>query len=138
MTLHPARPRHTLPLAGAEYDLLGTLEVVEAVEYALKDGVVQVTGRVVGMGLTDTARLLAAVLSANGHKLTARQAGQTLLDLGVGSEAFARVQLHLYAFLRVLLEPPELREAKATEMGELIGRMAAPPASRGRRTRKSA
>jgi hypothetical protein len=139
MTYDPARPRYTLTLAGAEYELFGTLELVEAIEYALQDGILQISTRVVGMGLTDTAKLLAAALTANGHRLTAREAGQILLnEIGVNSDAYKLLQLNLFAFLRTVLEPPELREKTAKRMGEMIGEWTAPPASRGKRTRKSA
>lgn len=138
MSFDPARPRHTLPFGGEDHDLLGTLEVIEAVEFAMKEGVIQVAARVVEMGLTDTARLVSAVLTASGRRTTHPEAARVLMDLGVASEAFQAVKLHLYAFLRVALEPPEQREAMAARMGEVLGKWTAPPASPGRRTRKSA
>ena len=138
MTLDPARPRYTLPLAGTEYDLLGTLAVVEAVESALQDGILRVTARCPDLGVTDAAKLLSAVLTACGRKTTPQDAGELILNtLGVNSDAFLALKLHLFAFLRITLEPPELREAKAKDMGELLAALAAPP-SPGGGTRKPA
>lgn len=118
----PARPRYTLPLAGKDYDLLGTMEVIESVEHAMQRGVLHVTTDVVGMGMTDTSKLLSAVLSACGHKMTQKEAGAILFNqIGINSTDFQMVQLHLYAFLRVAIEPPEAREEAAKRMGELIG-----------------
>lgn len=135
----PARPRYTLDFAGKEYELLGTLELVEAVEYAFKEGIGQVAARSVSMGLTETAKLLATVLTACGHKAQPREVAETLFnEVGVRTDAFGLVQLRLYSFLNVLLEPPESRQRRAEEMGELIGKWTAPDASPGRRTRKSA
>jgi hypothetical protein len=139
VTFEPARPRYTLPVAGKDYDLFGELAVVEAVEHALKDGVVQITARTLGMGVGDTAKLLAAVLTANGTPMTAKEAGAILFnDLGINSEAFQGLQIHLYAFLRIVLEPPEARERMAQRMGELTGELTAAPASPGGNTSKSA
>ena len=139
MTFDPARPRYTLPLAGTEYELLGTLELVEAVEHALQQGIVQIAVRTPDMGVTDTAKLLAAMLTASGHKMTARQVGELLLNtVGINCHGFTLVRLHAYAFLRVALEPPETRKKVADEMGELLGGETARFASPGKRTKSSA
>lgn len=135
----PARPRYTLPLAGTDYDLLGTLELVEAVEAAFREGVMHVAARTPEMGVTDAAKLLSACLTASGHKTTPRDAGNLILNtLGVKSDAFQLLRLHLFAFLRITMEPPELREQKAKDMGELIGEWATPAGSPGGSTRKPA
>jgi len=135
VTFDPARPRYTLTLAGTDYDLVGTLGLIEAVEYAFQDGVIRVAARTPDMGLTETAKLAAAVLGASGHKLTAARVGETIFDAGVNSEAFTLLRLHLYAFLKIVMQPPELREGTAKQMGELLGNAATP--SRGKSTRKS-
>jgi hypothetical protein len=139
MTFDPARPRYDLSFAGKEYELFGTLELVETIEHAFQDGIVQLTSRVAGMGVTDTAKLVSAVLRANGHKLTQKEAGEVIFNtIGVQSTEFGLLQLHLYAFLRMVLEPPEMREKKAKQMGEMIGGWQRPPGSPGKSTRKSA
>ncbi len=134
----PARPRHALPFAGADDDLVGTLEVIEAVAAAFREGVTTVAARAVDMGVTEASKLVSALLTANGYKVTARQVGEAVFDMGVNSDGFMLLKVNAYAFLRVALEPPELREAAAKKMGELIGRYSAPPASPGGSTRSSA
>ena len=134
----PARPRHTLPFGGTDHDLVGTLEVIEAVEAVFREGISAVTARAVDMGVTEASKLVSALLTANGHKVTARQVGETIFGMGVNSDAFMLLKVNAYAFLRVALEPPELREKAAQKMGEWIGRYSAPPASPGESTRNSA
>lgn len=138
MTFDPARPRYTLPFAGEEYELLGDLALVEALEYAMKDGIIQIAGKVIDMGVTDTSKLLSAILTSCGQKKSANEIGGIIFNLGVSSEAFQALKLHVYAFLRIVLEPPEAREKMAKKMGELLGEWSVPSASPGKRTRKSA
>lgn len=135
MTFDPARPKYMLPFAGQEYELVGTLGLIEAVEFAFQEGIVRIAARTPDMGLTETAKLTAAVLGASGHKLTAAKVGEALFDAGVNSEAFMLLRLHLYAFLKIVMQPPELREGTAKQMGELLGKAGQP--SRGKSTRKS-
>jgi hypothetical protein len=132
----PARPRYTLPFAGKDYDLIGTLEVIEAIEDAFREGVVKTTMRIMDMGVTETAKLAAAVCTACGHTLNAREAAGAIYDSGVNGPAFTALKIHLFAFLRTALEPPELREAMAKKMGEIVGKLA--PASPGDNTKSSA
>lgn len=136
----PARPRYTLPFAGEEYDLIGTLEMVESIEWAFKEGILHLTARCVEMGLSDTAKLLAAMLKASGHKVTPREVAEKLLNaVGVASDEFQLLQAHLYTFLRVLLEPPEARQAMASRLGERMGKWLwqVETASPGKTTSKS-
>lgn len=131
-----ARPRHTLPFDGNEYELIGTLEVVESVESAFRESIMQVTARVMEMGVTDTSKLLAASLTASGYATRARDVAKLIFDTcGVNSPEFDALRMHLYAFLRVTLEPPELREAMAEKMGEFLGKL--PKASPGGSTKSS-
>lgn len=135
----PARPRHTLRLDGVDYELVGTFGLVEAVEHALQDGIIQVATRVVDMGLSDTAKLIAAMLQANGHRTTHREVGETLFDrVGVDSREFALLKVELYSFLRILLKKPSDREEAARSMGEMLGKPSDPPASPGETTGGSA
>lgn len=134
----PARPRYTLPLAGAEYELLGTFALIEAVEYAAKAHVGVVAAQVVnGMPVHELARVLSAVLTACGHKLSTAEAAGLLWDkVGLTGDGVEALRLHLYAFLSVCLAPPAAREGRARDMGELLGRLTA--ASPGRSTEESA
>ncbi|MBP3955391.1 hypothetical protein J8F10_08870 [Gemmata sp. G18] len=119
-----ARPRHTLPFAGTDYNLVGTLEMVEAVEAAFRESILQVASRVMSMGLNDTAKLVATLLTTAGYPTKTRDVADHIFTaLGVHSPAFDALRMHLYAFLRVTLEPPELREAMAIKMGELLGKL---------------
>ena len=134
---NPARPRYTLPLGEKSYDLIGSMSLVEAVEYATGRGIGEAAVAVVnGMPTADLSRLMGAVLSACDHPTTAAEAGDLLWTaVGVTGPANDLLRLHLYSFLNVCLAPPEAREAKAKEMGELIGKLDA--ASPGKPTRKS-
>lgn len=125
MTYDLARPRYTLPLAGKTYELLGTFELIEAVEYALKQGIVVVAVEVVrDMTSTNLAKLLSAILTASDQQMDATAAGDLLWSkVGLVGEGNALLRLHLYAFLSICLSAPPDREAKATEMGELIGNL---------------
>jgi len=134
----PARPRYTLPLAGADYDLLGTMELIEAVEYSLGRGVSQVAIHVIEeMPSGELAKLLAAVLTACGHKLSFGEARRLLWDIvGLTGDDNKMLRLHLYSFLAICLAPPEQREKKAKDVGELLGKL--PTASPGETTSNSA
>ena len=83
MGFEPARPRYTLPFAGKDYDLLGTMELIEAVEFALKRGITQITVDVMnGMPTHELVRVLSAVLTAGGHKISAGRRGGHALEQG--------------------------------------------------------
>lgn len=140
MTYEAARPRYTLPLAGKDYELIGTFELIEAVEHTLKEGIFQVAFRVMEMGVADTARLLAAIVTSSGGKLTAGEAGAILFnDVGLGSDGFVLVKLHLNAFMNILFSSPADREEKARRQGEAIGKWSgATSASPGSSTSKPA
>ncbi len=123
MTFDPARPRYTLPFAGKEYDLLGDMALVEAVEWALKKGVGQVAVEVVGdMTSFELAKLVSALLCTCGYPMTPKAAGDHLWnDIGLAGEEMSKLRLHLYSFLKICCARPSDREAVAKEMGELIG-----------------
>lgn len=125
MTFDAARPRYTLPLPGREVELIGTMELIEAVEYALKRGAVQVAVEVVeGMTSMELARLLAAILTACGHKMSVTEASGLLWsEIGLSGDSNQILRLHLYSFLSICLAPPEQREAKAKNAGELMGKL---------------
>ena len=131
-----ARPRHTLPLAGREYDLLATFEAIEAVEVAMKRGLPRVAVDVArDMPAHELALLLSTVLTRCGHPLTVDTAKALLWEqVGLTGEANDLLRLHLYAFLRVCSAPPPEREAEARRMGELLGGLARDPASPGATT----
>ncbi len=116
------------------------MEVIESIEHTMKEGVLQVWMRIMDMGQMDTAKLLSAVLQANGHKaMTYREVSGIIHGkLGVNSTAFSTLHIHLNYFLRIALEPPELREEMAKRVGEAIGKLTAPPASPGETTSNSA
>lgn len=138
MSFDPARPRYTLPLDGKEYELFGTMALIEAVEYALGRGVVQVAVDVMDvMSATDLAKLLSSVLTACDHKMTFAEAKELLWSkIGLRSDDCTLLRMHLYSFLTICLAPPEKRAEKAKNAGELFGKL--PEASRGATTRSSA
>ena len=135
MTYDPVKPRYTLPFDGKDYELLGTFELIEAAEAALQTDILKIGSEVIDMPVGKSARLMAALLTASGHKVTALEIGRTLTEkLGVTSEAYALIKIHLYAAIRIFVAPPADREAVAKEMGELIGKL---PASPGESIRNS-
>jgi hypothetical protein len=138
MTFETARPRYTLPFAGKDYELLGTMELIESVEYALKRGIVAIAAEVMnGMQVGDLTRLITAILTANGHKMTAKEAGDLLWNVvGLTGDDNLLFRVHLYSFLSVCLAPPDKREKKAKDAGELVGKLA--KASPGSNTSDSA
>lgn len=138
MTFEPARPRYTLPVGGKDFDLLGTFEVIEAAENALQKPIQRLTAEILDSSFTDTSKLLAAVLTACGHKTSRSEAAGMLFELGLDSEAYVMVKLHLSAFFQIALSPPEAREQKANEVGEMIRKWKALSASLGENIRSSA
>ncbi|QDV34900.1 hypothetical protein [Tautonia plasticadhaerens] len=123
MSYDAARPRYSLELAGKNYELLGTFELIEACEHALGEGIIRIAKRVMDMGVTDTAKLLAAMLTSSGHKATVKDMGDAILGLGIDSEEHGMLKIHLFAFLRILLSPPKDREGVAEAMGKLTGKL---------------
>lgn len=140
MGFEPARPRYTLPLAGKEYELLGTFGLIEAVEYAMKENIGDVALNVFrGITFSDLAKVLSAVLTASGVSKTPADVGTLLFEqVGAVSEDLRLLRLHLYCFLCICLAPPGQRESKAAEMGELMGKETAPGPSPGNATAASA
>lgn len=138
MTFDAARPRYTLPLAGKEYELLGTMEMIEAIEHALGRGIIQVSHDVLDvLPSWELAKLLSVILAANGQRLTAQEAKDLLWNtVGLTGDANQLLRVHLYHFLAICLSPPEQREAKAKTAGELLGKLS--KASLGENTSSSA
>lgn len=126
----PSKPRHTLTFAGKDYELVGTFEVIEAVESALKDDIVRIASRVMDLPVTDTARLISAVTGS----MSPREAGKIISEkYGASGKEYAGLKLSLYAFIRIIVAPPAEREGVAKEMGEQIDRwnQGSPGASTG-------
>jgi hypothetical protein len=138
MAFDPARPRYTLPFAGAEYELLGTIELIEAIEVALQRGASQIAFEVIDvLPSWELAALVSVVLTANGNKVSPKQAKDLLWNqTGLSGDGNKLLRVHLYNFLAISLAPPEQREAKATRAGELLGKLS--QASRGESTSSSA
>jgi hypothetical protein len=139
-TFEPARPRYTLPIAGKDYELLGTFGLIEAVEYAAKAHIGVVAVQIVnGMPASGLAKVLTAILTSSGHKTSLQDVSGLLWgEVGIEGDENQKLRLHLYAFLTICLAPPSQREAKAKDMGEMVGRLTAPDASPGQTTEGSA
>jgi len=131
-----ARPLYSLPLGDETYELVGTFALIEAVEHALGRSFIAVATEVVDMGVSDTAKLLSAMLNASGEKTTARIMGEKLWAIGMDTPEFASLKIHLYAFLRILLARPDDRKEVSEAMGEMTGKLQ--EASRGKTTSASA
>jgi hypothetical protein len=117
-----ARPRYTLPFAGKEYDLVGTMEMIEAAEYAVGRSIIKiVVGLIDELSARDLAKLLSAILTANDHKTSVAEVSGLLWNtVGLAGDANTLLRLHLYGFLSICLAPPETRREKATQVGELL------------------
>ena len=135
MAFDAAKPRYTLPLGGEEYELVGSFEMIEAVEYALKENILGVTMRAIEMPATDVAKVLRAVLATNGREMSEREINGVLWEMGVGTDEFTVLRLHLHAFFRICIARPSEREGAAKKMGELLGKWS--PASPGETTSDS-
>jgi hypothetical protein len=121
MTYDPLQPRYVLPFAGRDYDLLGTFAMLEAIETALKDNVLRVMVRTTNMPVSDLKKLVHAVLSSNGYANTQAEIAEALFNkVGIGTDDYAVLTMHLYAFLRIVLARPDNREEVHIEMGKLI------------------
>jgi hypothetical protein len=125
MSFDPARPRYVLPFAGKDYELLGTMELIEAVEFALKRGILQIAVDVVeAMPTGELAVLLSTILTARGKPLTVAEAKGLLWgSVGLAGDDNRLLRLHLYSFLSICLAPPGKREAKAKTVGEILGEL---------------
>jgi hypothetical protein len=137
MAFDAARPRYTLPLAGKDYALLGTMDLIEAVESALQKGFVQITLTVMTeLSTSELVRLLSAILTASGNNMSVREVSALLWErVGVAGDNNRLLRAHLYCFMSICLAPPEKREEKAKTAGELIGKL---ETSRGSNTSDSA
>ena len=124
----PARPRYRLPFAGTDYELLGTFGLIEAVEYAVKAHIGVVAVQIVnGMPSYELTRVVAAVLTACGHPMTDKEAGERLWQVvGIEGDDNQTLRLHLYAFLSICLAPAGRPRAEGQrhggDRGEAVGR----------------
>ena len=138
MSFEPARPRYTLSFAGKDYELLGTMELIESVEFALKRGITQIAVDVMDeMPTGELIRLVSAILTACDHKMGVQEGRALIWDkVGVTGDANLLLRASLYSFLSICLAPPEKREKKAKDAGELLGKLS--KASPGPNTSDSA
>lgn len=135
MAFDAAKPRYTLPLGGEEYELVGSFEMIEAVEYVLKENILAVTMRIIDMPANEVAKVLRAVLATNGRDMSPREVNGLLWEVGLGTDEFTVLRLHLHAFFRICIARPSEREEAAKKMGELIGKWT--PTSPGETTSDS-
>jgi hypothetical protein len=138
MTYEPARPRYTLPLAGRDYELVGSFGLIEAVEHAMKENVVGILTKTVSMPISNFAELLATILTACGEKTTANDIGSIIWEMGPAANEVTVMRLHIHAFLLICVSPTAIREEVANRQGEMLGGWNADPASPGENTGASA
>lgn len=139
MSFDPARPRYTLPF-GKDYELIGTLQVIESIEWAMKDAIVNVMINLVNnMQTNELTKLIAALLTSCGHATDANQVADTIWqDIGLVGEANVKLRMHIYSFLAICVAPPSEREKRAKKAGEMMGSLTEEKASLGENTKKSA
>lgn len=134
MTGHLIGPEYVLPLAGREHVLPGDFATLRAVQHAFREDLIDIQSRILTMRTDEIALLLATALKAD-----VTETGQLILDeVGVTEPAYQMLKAHLMAWLHIAMAPKADREQRKKAMGELIGELGRPPASRGKRTRKSA
>ena len=121
MTFDPQKPRFTITLANKSYEVEGSFAVLEAAENALKDHLFNILTRCFTMSASDMAKLLSAILQANGERITPREIGEILWDtVGVVGDDYTKLCLEVYAFLNISVSRPADREKKSAEMEILL------------------
>lgn len=126
-------PDYPITLAGKSFTLDGSFATLRSVQQAFRRDLIDVQASVLDMRQDEIAQLLAAATGGS-----ADEYGALLLDeIGVTSPAYQMVKAHLMAWLAIAMSPKADREAARARMGELIGRLAGPPASPGPSTRSS-
>lgn len=138
MTYDPVKPRYTLRIEDKSYEVEGSFALIEACENALRDNIINITMRCPQMPMSEMARLLVAILNCSGEKFTTRSMGDILWNnVGVTSDAYAALCLHVHAFLRIVISRPSDREEETRHMGELLAGLRAREASPGGSTGSS-
>lgn len=140
MDYEPAKPHYTLTLAGKEYELEGSFELIEACENALKKHISAIGNQCLeGLPATDMCKLLYAVLNTCGHRVSMKDLREILWDkVGLDSPEYAAVGLHVFAFIRIVVARPADREETAKTMGEFLAGMKTRISSPGENTANSA
>lgn len=136
MSYESAQPRMTLEFAGKSYDVTATFALIDQIEWALKDNIINVTMRALDLPTRDMAKIIACMINSTGEKMTEAQAGEKIFELGIASSEYAALSIQILALLRIALVKPSEREATKDEMGKLMGKLK--EASLGANTEKSA
>lgn len=133
MTDHLVTPDYPFTLCGREFTLDGTFATLKAVQHAFREDLLAVQARVLDMRQDEVALLL-----ATGCQAEAEEVGTWVLDaVGLTGPEYRLLKGHLMAWLLVAITPRREREGQRRKLGELLGRLTAPPASPGGSTRSS-
>lgn len=110
-------PNQPVTLNGVTYTLAGNFRTLAAIEQALGRDIIAVQSGMLELKLHEFAKVLAAATGAGEAFL-----GQALFELGMVSAEYKLLVYTVMGWLLVALSPPQLREEKARDMGELIAR----------------
>lgn len=121
MTYSLVKPRYTLNFDSKDYDFEGTFALVEAVEYAVKDNIVSITTNCIEAKVGDISKILYAIFSTCGYKeVTLDKIREYLLNIGIASDDYVILTIHIHTFLMLCISKPSEREAVAKKLGELL------------------
>lgn len=130
MTDHLVSPEYTLPLGSKVYALDSSFKTLKAVQHTFAEDLLVIQARVLDMRQDEITKLVAI-----GTGRPEDDIGQAVLDIGLMGVEYQLLKARLAAWLHIAMSPKPDREAMARSMGEIIGKLEGPTASRGRRTK---
>lgn len=139
MTFEPSQARYTLPFAGKDYDVVGTFQLIADIEWELQDNIVSIATHSIDMPIRSMAKVLRVILASVGSNLSEKDIGELLVNkLGVGSDDYTVLALHVHVALRTFIAKPSDRDEVRERLGELMGNLKQAADSLGESTSKSA
>lgn len=123
MTFDPQRPRYNLAFNGKDYELIGTMELLENIEYTLKRNIVDICTSCIELPTYEFCRVLEKVLEGK-YSLSEIK---TIIWQDIGAEELITLRLNVYAFLKICIAKPNKRVEVAQKLGELLKQGEAQP-----------
>lgn len=138
MTFNAAKPRYSLPFGDKQYDIVGDFALIEAIEYAMQDSIVNLMVSCLDMPVSKMAKLIHTVVKSTGESLTQTKINDTLWnEIGISTTEYQILCLHLHTLLKIIVAKPAERSEVANKMGELMGELNLIEASPGKTTSAS-
>ncbi len=120
MAFKKISPEANIRIAGDDYYVIGSFDVLRAIEKTLQKDVLTIQNDVQTMGVGDLAALLAAAINTTGKDAIQESVlGQKLLDLGIQGSAYLLLKFDVMAWLAESIVPPDEREKKSLQMKEM-------------------